>query len=277
MERVFSPGLSQKDILFLVETVDPTLLNKIDTIKGDPAIIEGMMDHEAHRIFERIMLMAEETIMATVSPRLIFEVLLRITYSELNGKAYTVERTSTQKIPVFDTSEVIHFLDNKPILRYLADMLTSFTRSNSFTRRVRIREGIWRKIKFSDMNIDSLLMLCQSRDEEHRFSLYKRIADLCLFILGIFPEYVTIDYRYPSSSVMNPRSFSRFKRSMEDYEEEGRLFYKLAGEHREAKLLNLAEVFHLLHNNFNLAKKPLNFISQHFIKFKNRGIFPSVY
>ena len=268
MDRVFSQGLSQKDIFFLLETIDPTLLDKIDTIKGDPAIIEDMMDHEAHRIFERIMLIPEKTIMTTVSPRLVFEVLLRIAHSDLKGQAYTIERTPTQKIPVFDTSEVIHFLDNKLILRYLADMLTSFTRTNSYTRGVRIRKGVWRRIKFSDMNIDSLLMLCQSRDEEHRFSLYKRIADLCLFILGVFPEYTT----YPSSSVINP-FFGRYKRSMKDYEEEGRLFYKLAGEHKGANLCNLTEVLHHLHDNFNLAKKPLNYISEHYIQFNKGGFF----
>ena len=276
MERPFSPGLSKNDIHFLIETINPALLNKIDAIKSDPSIIEGIMDHEAHRIFERIMLISEDSLMTMISPRLIFEVLLRIAHSDLKGQAYTIEKTSTQKIPVFDTPEVIHFLDNKPILKYLADMLTSFTRTSSFTRRVRVRKGIWRKIRFSDMNIDSLLMLCQSCDEEHRFSLYKRIADLCLFISGIFPEYATIDYRYPSSTVTNKRFFGRFKRSMEDYEEEGKLFYKLAGVHRDANLLNLTEVFHYLHDNFNLAKKPLNYLSEHYIQFNKGKLFPSL-
>ncbi len=38
---------SESDILFLVETVEPALLSKLDTIKDDPDIIEGMMKHEA--------------------------------------------------------------------------------------------------------------------------------------------------------------------------------------------------------------------------------------
>jgi len=114
-------------------------------------------------------------------------------------------------------------------------------------------------------------------DEEHRFGFYKRIADLCLFILGMFPEYVTMDYRRPSSGETRPKLFGRLRRSAEDYEEEGRRFYKLAGEHRDAAILDLTEVMSQLHEKFNLAKKPLNYISEHFLQFRRGKLFPSMY
>jgi hypothetical protein len=267
---------SESDILFLVETVDPALLKKIDTIKDDPDIIEGMIDHEARRLFQRIMLMSEETLTTTISPRLLFEVLLRTARSDLEHQAYTVERTATQRIPVFDTADVLRFLDNKTALNYLADMLTSFTRIESFTLPVRVRKGVWRKIRFSDMDIDSLVRFCQSVDEEHRFGLYKRIADLCLFILGMFPEYVSMDYRHPSAGEARPKLFGRIKHSMEDYEEEGKRFYKLAGEHRDANMLKLTDVLHQFHEKFDLAKKPLNYISENFTRFKKGNLFTSL-
>jgi hypothetical protein len=276
MKGALTAEFSEGDILFLVETVEPALLSKIDTIKDDPDIIEGMMEHEARRLFQRIMLMSEETITTTISPRFLFEILLRTARRELESQAYTVERTATQKIPVFDTPEVVNFLSNKVVLKYLADMLTSFTRIESFTLPVRVRKGIWRKIRFNDMDIDSLVRFCQAVDEEHRFGFYKRIADLCLFILGMFPEYVTMDYRYPSSGELRPRLFGQLRRSAEDYEEEGRRFYKLAGEHKNAALLDIAEVLRQLHDKFNLAKKPLNFISEHFLQFRKEKLFPSV-
>lgn len=50
MERALAAEFSESDILFLVETADPALLSKIDTIKDDTDIIEGMMEHEARRI-----------------------------------------------------------------------------------------------------------------------------------------------------------------------------------------------------------------------------------
>jgi hypothetical protein len=276
MKGALTAEFSESDILFLIETADPALLSKIDTIKDDPDIIGGMMEHEASRLFQRIMLMSEETIMVTVTPRFLFEILLRAARRELENQAYTVERTATQKVPVFDTPEVVRFLSNKLVLKYLADMLNSFTRIESFTLPIRVRKGVWRKIRFNDMDIDSLLRLCQGIDEEHRFGFYRRIADLCLFILGMFPEYVIMDYRYPSSGEARPKLFGRLRRSAEDYEEEGRRFYKLAGEHRDATILDLAEVMWQLYENFNLAKKPLNYISEHFIRFRKAKLFPSL-
>jgi len=275
MADIPASEFSESDILFLTETVDPALLSKIDTIKNDPDIIEGMMEQEAGRLFQRIMLIDDERITAKITPRFLFEVLLRTARRELENQAYTVERTVSQKIPIFDSPEVVRFLSNKAVLKYLADMLTSFTRIESFTLPVRVRKGIWRKIRFNDMDIDSLLRFCQATDEEHRFGFYKRIADLCLFILGMFPEYVITDFRYPSSGKTRPKLFGRLRRSAEDYEEEGRRFYKLAGEHRDAAVLDLAEVLNQLHEKFYLAKKPLNFISEHFLQFRKEKLFPS--
>jgi len=275
MADIPASEFSESDILFLTETVDPALLSKIDTIKNDPDIIEGMMEQEAGRLFQRIMLIDDERITAKITPRFLFEVLLRTARRELENQAYTVERTVSQKIPIFDSPEVVRFLSNKAVLKYLADMLTSFTRIESFTLPIRVRKGIWRKIRFNDMDIDSLLRFCQATDEEHRFGFYKRIADLCLFILGMFPEYVITDFRYPSSGKTRPKLFGRLRRSAEDYEEEGRRFYKLAGEHRDAAVLDLAEVLNQLHEKFYLAKKPLNFISEHFLQFRKEKLFPS--
>ncbi len=277
MKGSLAAKFSKGDILFLVETVNPALLSKVDTIVGDIDIIEGIIENEASRLFQRLMLMGGETIMTTVTPRFLFEVLLKTARRGLESQAYTVERTATEKIPVFDTTEVVRFLNNKVVLRYLADMLTSFTRIESFTLPVRVRKGVWRKIRFNDMDIDSLLKFCQTVDEEHRFSFYKRIADLCLFILGMFPEYVTMDYRYPSSGIVRPKLFGRLRRSVEDYEEEGRRFYRLAGEHRNAKILELSGVLWHLNEKFNLAKKPLNYISENFLQFNKHKLFPSLH
>jgi hypothetical protein len=276
MEVAPAAKFSESDILFLLETVDPALLSKANTIKDDPCIIEEMMEHEARRLFQRIMLMSEETVTATITPRFLFDILLRTARKELENQAYTIERNATQKVPVFDIPEVVRFLSDAEALQYLAEMLTSFTRIESFTLPVRVRKGIWRKVRFNDMDIDSLTRFCQSVDEERRFGFYKRIADLCLFILGMFPEYVTVDFRYPYDGETRPRPFGRMIRSAEDYEEEGRRFYRLASEHRDATVLALDGVLYQFHEKFYLAKKPLNFISERFLQFRKGKWFPLV-
>jgi hypothetical protein len=266
---------SDNDLLFLLETVDPRLVNRIDTIKNDPVIVEGMLEHEAGKLFQRITTIGEEGIMTRITPRFLFEILLRQALRDLESQSYTVERTATRKIPVFDATEVAQFLGKKEVLRYLADMLASFTRTESFTLPVRVRKGIWRKIRFSDMDIDSLARLCKTVDEEQRFGFYKRIADLCLFILGMFPEYATSSFHYSLNGKVRPGLFGRRKKSAEDYEEEGRRFYRLAGEHKNARTLELDEVFCQLNEKFNLAKKPLNHISENMLWFRKQKLFSS--
>ncbi len=60
--------------------------------------------------------------------------------------------------------------------------------------------------------------------------------------------------------------------SPEDYEKEGRKFYKLAAEHPSAKELDLAETFWALYENFQKAKKPLNFISDHYLQYTRQRL-----
>ncbi len=267
---------SDGDIRFLVETVAPQLVGRLNVIKDDVDLIQGMLNQEAERVFERIVLMGEEQIMTSITTRFLFEVLLRKALRDLKTQSYTVEKTRFQKVPVFDAQEVVKFLANDKVVDYLADMLSSFTKTESFAVAVRLRKGIWRKFRFSDIDLDSLVRLCESVDEERRFALYKRAADLCLFILGMFPEYVTSDHGLVSNVETQRMVFRKLIRSAEQYEEEGRRFYKLAGSHREAEVLGLSEILCQLHAKFNLARKPLIYISENLLKSRKQKLFPPI-
>jgi hypothetical protein len=267
--------LSDSDIRFLIETVAPQLLSRFDVVKNDTQLIEGMLDQEVEKVFDRIA-SSEERVMTSVSPAFLFEVLLRKAARDLRAQSYTIEKTGFQKVPVFDAREVVDFLSQEGTVQYLADMLASFTKVRSFAVAVRVRKGIWRRFRFSDMDVDSLIKFCEGVDDEHRFALYKRTADLCLFILGMFPEYVTQSYQFPLSADVSHVVPRRLAHSAEDYEEIGRRFYKLASSHRDAELLGLAEVLCRLHEKFTLARKPLIYISENLLKSKKRKLFPSV-
>jgi len=110
-------------------------------------------------------------------------------------------------------------------------------------------------------------------EESYRLGFFKRIADICLFILGMFPEYAELSYVYPLSGEPRPQIAPWARRSMEDYENEGRRYYELAAEHPAARAERLAEVFETLHENFYTAKKPLNFIAEHYIHYQRRNLF----
>jgi hypothetical protein len=198
-------------------------------------------------VFRRLM--NDEETFLRISPTLFFEILLRKVTNDLKGISYTVEKTSAMKIPVFDTGEVVELLSKESLVDYLAHMLSSFTKIENYTVQFKTKTGIWERIRFNDLDI------------------------FCLFILGIFPDYAEREYRYPFSRQVRPRFHGKGRIRPEEYEREGRNFYKLAAKHKSAKELGLSDVFWALHENFEKAKKPLNFIGEYYLQYRRDKLF----
>ncbi len=270
--KLESLNLSDDDLTFVIQEVAPQSRDKEklkQLIREDEDFRRALIGDD--RVFRRVM--ADEEIFLKISPALYFEILLRRAVKELEKASHTVERVGGEWVAVFDTKAVVSLLTREIVLEYLADMLSSFTRTESYVIPIRVKRGVWRKIRFSDMDIDALSRFCEVMDEEHRFGFYKRIADVCLFILGIFPEYVQFDHRFSLSGEVRPEIRTGRGVMQEYYEEVGRRFYRLAAEHKSARRVELSSVFWLLYENFNAAKKPLNFISQHYLRHRKRRLF----
>jgi hypothetical protein len=264
--------LTERDLDFLVGTVSPETRDKSrlkQIMREDRDIRNSYVGDE--KVFQRLM--DEEESFIKISPPLFFEILLRKAAQDLERARYTVEKSRTMKIPIFDTQEVVELLNREDLLFYLADMLSSFTRVESYTVPVKIREGIWERVRFNDLDILSLMRFSQLVEDEYRLGFYKRIADICLFIMGIFPDYAERDYRYPFSGQVRPHVRGKLRISPEDYAEEGQKFYKLAAEHPSARELRLEEAFWALHRDFQRAKKPLNFITEHYLRSRRDRFF----
>ncbi|MBW1690568.1 MAG: hypothetical protein JRI71_12605 [Deltaproteobacteria bacterium] len=264
--------LSEGDLDFLIETACPEVMDKSrlkQILREDEDFRNSFISEE--KLFERLM--NDDEVFLKISPGLFFEILLRNAAKDLEKTSYTLEKTNTMKIPVFDTQDVIKLLSEESLLIYLAEMLSSFTKIQSYSITFRIRKGIWKKIRFNDMDIVSLMNFCEAVEDEYRLGFYKRIADICLFILGIFPDYAERDYRYPFSGELRPHIRGKLRISPEEYEQEGRKFYKLAAEHQSVKEMDLSEVFWILHSNFQKAKKPLNFIAEHYLHYRRDTFF----
>ena len=264
--------LEHRDLLFMIDTLMPGRDDKeriANLIRDDEAFIEAMLDDD--QLFQRLM--GEEEVLLQVSPWLFFTVLLRRVRRDLEGEAFTVERRQRQKLPLFDTDRVIELLEQKSLRDYLAAMLASFTHVKSMTVRVRVRAGIWRRYRTSDLDVEGLMRHCRTLDEEFRFEAYRRIADVCLFLAGLFPEYIETQYRYPQSQRVRPRMKGRVCRSLEDYEAYGRAFYRLAAEHERAGVEGLDDVLASLSENFILAEKPLVFLAGRYLQFTRHRLF----
>lgn len=257
-------SFTESDLDFVVGEVAPTASNKESLkllLREDEGFRKALVGDE--KVFQRVM--NDEEIFLKVSPSLYFEVLLRKALRELETATHTLERAGRQSIPVFDTKEVVELLARPEVLDYLAQMLASFTRIHSYVIPVRVRPGIRRRIRYNDLDIDSLLRFCANVDEEHRFAFYKRIADVCLFISGVYPDNAVDGLR--------PLAARQARRSVEEYEQEGRRFYGLAEGHPAARTLQLSDVFGLLRIHFTSARKPLSFIAVHYLHTRKQMVF----
>jgi hypothetical protein len=264
--------LTEKDLDFLVETTSPGVIDKIrlkEILREDEGFRNAFIEDE--KVIRRVM--DEEEIFLKISPNLFFEILLRKVSKDLKGASYTLEKMGTLKVPIFDAKSVAEFLSRESLLHYLADMLSSFTKVQTYVVSVELKEGTWEEIRFSDFDLFSLMALAEVADEPYRLGLYKRIADLCLFILGMFPDYAERDYRYPFSGQLRPEFRGKVRIPPDQYEKEGKKFYKLAAEHQGAKETALSEVFWALHEDFEKARKPLTFISDHYLRQRRQKLF----
>ena len=269
------------DLDFLVSIVVPGLSNALsvrEAIRNDPAYRKAIVSDE--RVFFQVINDKESFL--KISPSLYFEVLLRRAQKDLISSSYTIEREGRGNIPVFDTGKVAGFLDTPNMLEYLANMLASFTRIRSFVVPVRVRKGIRRRVRYNDMDVDSLIDFTARVDESERFSYYKRIGDVCLFLTGLFRDSTYSQKSHVGSNFQSgtyPRTtfVRKRRRSVEEYESEGRRFYRLAEEHPTASVLELTDVFSVLRDEFSAARKPLAFLAARYLHSRPNKLFDVAY
>jgi hypothetical protein len=263
---------STEDLRFIVDTLIPERSDPehvVELLQEDEPLLEAML--QDNRLFRQMM--SDETIQLTVSPEFFFKVLLLRARRDLAEELYTIERRNLQKVVLFDANRVVDLMDQPGVCAYLATMLASFTRINSVMIPIRIRPGIWGRYRINDLDVDSLLRYAQIVEEEHRYGIYKRIGDACLFLTGIFPEFIGAQQRYPHSGHPRPRLRSSMIHSLEDYEVYGRTFYRLAGKHQMARTQAQDDLLLTMSEQFVLAEKPLVFLSQHYLSMRKHQLF----
>ncbi|MBV9672456.1 MAG: hypothetical protein JO076_06470 [Verrucomicrobia bacterium] len=258
--------LTESDLHFVVESVATKRRDYdhiVELVRDKDDLLEQMLKDP--RIFQRLS--KDEKVFVRISPYLLFLLLLIRLTEDLKTKQYVFESDRRGKqIPVFEASSIAEMLSKLSIRNYLAEMLASFARTSSGAVRWKER-GSWHKRSFSDMDIDDLIELARISEPETRPSLFKRVGDVALFVSGIFPECATIAvHRSPQVS------FS--KRSLVDYEKQGKSFYILAARHTNDS--NRSPIFTELAERFTTARRALNTLSDHFIKGNHLRFFPDL-
>ena len=248
--------LSESDLRFLVETVATNHRDYdhiINLIRDKEDLLEPMLDDP--KLTERLF--REEEALVRVTPHMLFSVLLRRLRKELEKEAYVLDvDTKGKRIPIFEGPAVAEMLSDRQTCDYLAEMLSSFARTNSGIIYWKER-GTWHKRRFSDIDLDDMVELARIIDPEMRPALYKRIADIALFLSGIFPEH--------SAHVAGFRKtmFSA-KRTLKEYEQAGKRFYHVAA--RETDQIHWKPVLGMLAEKFTLARLALNSLSDRYVK-----------
>lgn len=263
---------SHRDLRFVVETLIPERGDPehvANLLQEDEPLLDAMLQDD--RLFQQLMV--DDEIFFSVSPEFFFKVLLLRARRDLEQELYTVEFRHLQKVVLFDAKRVVDLLAHPATRDYLAAMLASFTRINNITIPIRVRPGVWRRIRINDLDVDSLIRYAQLLDEEYRFEVYKRIADVSLFLTAIFPEYIEGHQRYPHSSQPRLRLKSSLLHDLEDYEAYGQTFYRLAAKHKTAKQQGLDGVLITLSEQFILAEKPLAFLAESYLSLRKHHLF----
>ena len=271
--------LSDSDLLYLVKTLvpqTPDASRMIRVLRDDPEILDGMLKDPrlAHRLLD------DPQSILQVSPSLFFAVLLRRVRADLEKERFTLEQSGGRSMALFDTPQIVALLDHAALLSYLTEMLVSFVRVSSFSTVVRVKHGVWRRVRFSDFDIDSLLSYGNAIEESRRFPVYKRLADICLFTLGIMPpaepdpfraagarpmEGLPAESRPAAAAILWESLRVSRRRTRQDYLTQGSSFYRLASLHPDAEVRQLADVMNTLAEKFALAVKPLSTMSSKYL------------
>jgi hypothetical protein len=248
--------LTESDLKFVVETVAtdrPDHDRILKLVRDKPSLLEEML--EERKLTERLV--NEQEAFVRVTPYLLFGVLLRRVWRDMEGQTFVLDCDARGKrIPIFEAPQVAQLLGDAALREYLIEMLCSFVRTNTSVVYFKDR-GAWRKRKFSDLEMDDMIALCHLVEPRWKPRLYKRIGDIALFLTGVYPDHGALFGH-------RPRAQAARQRTLQDYLREGRHSYSVAA--REPEPPWTTAVFEALAEKFNLARTALNTLSHLYLE-----------
>lgn len=253
-----------RDLQYVVRTLMPEHENPnamVKTLRSDPEILDGMLGDD--RLFNHLMNDTDRVL--NVSGHLFFTVLLNRARLDLKEHPFTFERDNRFGVVVFDAAAVVNFLDDRAVRSYLAAVLSSFVRIESKTVYVRLGGSTFRKVKVNDFDIESLIEFSSLVDDSQQVYLYKRIGEICLFLIGVFSDYLEAQQKLPGA-------WFRAK-SKKELAECGSYYFRAASR-RGANLPNeLEHALSRMSEEFQLATKPLSYISRKYLGYIENTVF----
>ena len=270
--RARGARLLDSDLRFVVQTVATQRSDYdhlVELLRDKPDILDRMLDDP--QLFRRLL--NDEEALVRVSPWLLFTVLLRRAARDLMGERFTVERLGAgERLPIFDAPRVADLLRDPELIDYLAEMLSSFVRTETAT--IYYRSGRrYRRRTFSDLDVDDMIALAGSVAPEGRFPFYRRVGDICPVHHGCLPRARRSCAHLRRRRGRAPASGPAAEASAGGVRGRGQTVLPPGGAHPQAGELGLAEVLTKLADNFTLARKPLNYITDHYVRLQRAKLF----
>jgi hypothetical protein len=257
--------LTESDLEFLVEAVATERRDHdrvIELVRDKEDFLEQML--EDPKLIDHLR--KDDESLLRISPCMLFSVLLREVRRQVEKQRYIYEpETRGRRIAVFEGPAIVRLLSDQNLREYLVGLLCSFVKTNVGVIHWR-EHGTWRRRRFDDTDMDDMIALAQLVDPQLQPRYYQRIGDIALFLSGIFPERaIRLSTR--------TRSMLVTRRSLQDYEQEGRRFYGMAAQSlgESALLVALNE----LAEKFVVARGALNFLSETLLRQQKTKLFES--
>ncbi len=125
-----------------------------------------------------------------VSPFLAFATAVHRTAARLETASFVEERWGPRvRIPLFDVADLQELVSDQFRRWFLVELLASYTRVSSGVTWTRTARG-WRRRRFSELDPASLAEHLQVVGRAERPGVYRRLGDLALFLLGVFPDHL---------------------------------------------------------------------------------------
>lgn len=255
---------SDRDLDYMVRVLMPEVKHPHELVKklrSDEDILEGMLDDP--KLFDHLMNNTEQVL--NVSGRLFFTVLLNRARLDLKRQPFTFERDNRFGVVVFDAVAVLDLLEDRSIRSYLATVLSSFVRIENKVVYMRTGNGTYRKMRVNDFDIESLIEFSKLVDDDQRVYLWKRIGEICLFLIGVFSDYVEMQSTLPGGWF--------HAKSRKELTECGAYYYREASKKGRNLPGELEHALARVSQEFHLATKPLNYISRRYLGYIEHTVF----
>ncbi|OLF05131.1 hypothetical protein BLA60_37775 [Actinophytocola xinjiangensis] len=264
--KLYADHVTDSDLRLLSSAlgVPPTEVRRdpecLPTLLADPRVFEAVLGERA----------LAKGRMAEVSPFLLFAVMVRRAEQELAFMTHVDERTGLrQRVPVFDTPQLVEFLADPVRVLFLVELLASFTRVASGRYRVQTGRGPrWRR--FSELDPVRLAGLVDAVSEAERPGIYRRLGDVALFLTGVYPDYTageralsTVDATRLVRAAGVDQSLASAP-SLELFEYLGARWYQTAWQLTQIRTERLAVITEVA-QRFRSARRVLNHLADRYL------------